>query len=456
MDVTPELLATHLDRLATTLSPEQTVLLKFLVKGRDVTTSSHDKLVDFYTEQAREGLNAEQAKTGLAQLVDRGRKAVSVLRRALDEAYRTPANCADGFRITIPKGRGKGYRPVFEPLGPGGQESPYVSQEFAFVGFSNEAMAYVTERVPRAKRIEDTAIRWNVSHSHYRSEVMEQFRDALRDNKVRFAAITSPVPDHAYTDALIDAFASEPARLEWFQLRHPAPIMNFMILKYDDGSQEVLFGYGTQRDDQSESETAVFRSGHRQLVKEFQRLFKVLSSPTFAERLTPREVPVRRTHEFDVLESFQDLPTAEICRRIKGSRLVRICSITWPVDQFLPSLTEALHQEAAVDIGLWDSKSAYVQARSRETLGDETLLAQVIANEDALLRSLMAHGPIGLHVCTGQPSVSLYWVDQFIYFSAYWHASGLGGPHFLVRDSSPTGEFLRSQFYSMVPGARRV
>ena len=66
---------------------------------------------------------------------------------------------------------------------------------------------------------------------------------------------------------------------------------------------------------------------------------------------------------------------------------------------------------------------------------DPHYVANTLAQNQVALRSLaITPGMPVVHRCDGQASVSVWWIHDLIYFSAYWIAFNASeGPHFMVR-----------------------
>jgi len=85
------------------------------------------------------------------------------------------------------------------------------------------------------------------------------------------------------------SFASEVGerRFSFHRLVTEMPVMNFLIVEYEDGSSEVLFGWGRYAEALQE---AVFRSSYYKLVKQFSKLYEALTLDGVSDQLSLREL----------------------------------------------------------------------------------------------------------------------------------------------------------------------
>jgi hypothetical protein len=221
----------------------------------------------------------------------------------------------------------------------------------------------------------------------------------------------------------------------------------------DPAKSRFVFAYGTQSRG-GEEETAVFSSNHEMLVKEFQRLFKVLKDELFSREISIHDPEFRtsRKHECDVLATFTEFPLPEIRERIRQCRReINVCATAWPTFEALKTeLKHALDNGCTVHYGFWRADDLFIGLRNpadvRGSIRSNETTAEYFADRDEF----------HTHRCQGQGSVTIFWIDDVIFFAPYWvgeHASA--GPHFMVNASSKTGEHLREQFAAMVPAARK-
>ena len=85
--------------------------------------------------------------------------------------------------------------------------------------------------------------------------------------------ILGHVVDEEYVQAMQNAARSYGKNLRCFRLRHPMPLLNFILLDYEDLTTEVLFGWSQGK---AGSQGAVFRSKERRLVDEFSEFYDQL------------------------------------------------------------------------------------------------------------------------------------------------------------------------------------
>jgi hypothetical protein len=336
-----------------------------------------------------------------------------------------------------------------------------VHGDFKYIGRSKEALAYLVGRLRNATCIQDTTVRWNVARSGYGG--MQEFVAALRHSKADFISVTGAVQDNAYVDALHEAFgeradgAPRPVgRLRCFRLYHVSPFMNFVLIHGDEQPTEALFGFGTQLPGQSDDEAPVFCSSNKHLVDEFQRLFWVLCSNDYSKEISVDDPEFRQSHKHkcEVLATFEDgFPEHEIKERIRdcrGKKIV-ICTTAWPTfDSFRMVLMQALKHGCTVDIAFWKEDSTFALLRSIE-VRDPNDFKSTIASNRVTLRDFRKNNNFHDHWCDGQGSVTLFWIDDLMYFSPYWAgARASEGPHFMVHADSDIGRYLQRQFQNML------
>lgn len=450
------------------LKEDQQQLLRFLVDKRkerlwtsDTVVFGNDVLAKYHTR-----LRGDHANNYNEGDADRYRHRIEALRKRLatyyddlrKKSFETRKTPPDTLKLTI----GKRYRPEITSLQPApalaSDESANEGGSALYYGNSEKALRYVTARVGRATRIEDTAIRWIAAASVYSDAALREFTSALQESAAEFVSITGPVTDRAYVKALREAFSGEQsARVKCFRLRRTVPIMNFLILTFADDVPEVLFGYGAH-EEESPDRTQVFKTTDSLLVEEFHRLFRALSRKRFAEPITvedPTFVESDR-QDCDVLATYRSFPIEQVAAKLLRCHRVALCALQWPtLDQLVPGLQKALRRECDVSIALWKPGDPFVKLR-RKAFSQELPLASSIEGNEKILSALRGAGPGKLTVyhCNGWASVSLLWIDDLIYFGAYWRDDNASnGPHFLVHQSSHTGEHLLEQYYRMVPQA---
>jgi len=79
--------------------------------------------------------------------------------------------------------------------------------------------------------------------------------------------------DRQYVKMIQATMGNHTDKLKCFQLTNSGPMMNFIIMDYDDYTSEVLFGWGQGKPGWP---GAVFRSKDPRLVEEFGNFYEVL------------------------------------------------------------------------------------------------------------------------------------------------------------------------------------
>jgi hypothetical protein len=285
---------------------------------------------------------------------------------------------------------------------------------------------------------------------------MSEFADALRRNgEISFESMTGPIVDQHYVEALVNAFRHRPSKLDAWRIHHASPIMNFTIFYPKKGSgirKTVFFGYGKHTGlDFSLTDTAVFASEDETLIKEYQRLFKVLKSEDISQSLSVND-PVFVQSSFyknDVLASFKTFPD-EIATRIRDCRQsIKICVAGWSqLDTHIQVIESVLAKGIAVTIALWHPKSDFIKFRSEQLSNAR----RIVSNNLHTLGQIRHPGDnLTIIECSGWASVSLFWIDDVIYFGLYWCGmSTLQGSFFMVKEDSPTGDRLKTEFSTMI------
>lgn len=414
-----------------------------------------------------------------------GRTQASSLRHALKDCYRelgvpvepSPAEIVAAIEkgraepvvhIAISTGRSSGYRPSitwsyrpFTPkeladrgLSPEHQSYQSVKPDHSEVrctdmGTNAQGIRYLADRIPFATHVEDTVVRWNLTESLYQGEDFKEFKKALRESKAKVVEITGPMKDNAYLQAVKEVFSdlTKEKQLTCFQLHHTAPIMNFVILKYEDKPSEVLFGWGTQHGDDTPGDTKVFRSDDERLVNEFQRLFKVLQSKKFSARINVTAPTFMKTHheKCDVLATFKEIPRWLLCELIenKECELVRIGipgSTELGDTAISTALEKAIQRNVSVQILLAHPDCRFLKFRSSKK---DNGLSKLVLDNLEKLRQLATHGPLEVKLTSDAMSVAYYQVDTMVIFSPLWsRISASEGHHFVIYSTSDTGRFL--------------
>lgn len=343
----------------------------------------------------------------------------------------------------------------------------------------------------------------------------ERFLTELAKSKVIYRAVLGPFvdpvvfrPGESLTDVLRNRAweYKKKSGAKFFRLLHAAPIMSFSLLYYstDPTSNtdsfyektneiEVLYGFGIFESRGSSAKTAVFSSRHSRLCEEFQHQFEALRHPDFSY-----EISVERPHLFpnllhksDVIATFDQFPEAEIIQRMEscgrvpipipkektgeaiqdylnkdpyphGTRRphVTICvSASKPLNDqpFRNGLSSVLRRKnVQVSIALWALGSPFLKLRGQVILSNDDpdpVAAEMEAYDNhRLVKNLLSYENLKVHECHGgMGSVSIFWIDDLIYFSPYWIGENVAdGPHFLVAATSATGLRLQEQYQRMI------
>lgn len=334
-------------------------------------------------------------------------------------------------------------------------------------GNNVEAMAYLTSRIQNVKRIEDTAIRWDITPSFYAGEVFERFQEELskafaeshnEEGKIEYRSITSSVTDPGYAKGLRRVFAFHKyPEIQCFRLHHAVPMMNFVLLyERSNDALEVLFGYGIQTSYTDVSHTRVFSSTDPDLTQAFQELFGILRSPRFARPISviDDEFSMASVRRCDVLATYPSLPKDEIQERIRDAASIVICVTASHLleRELYALLEEALDGKCEVRIALWEPDSEFMKLRDKAIHGRPGYPFEELDMNLKTVELLKQRYPdLDVLTCHGQGSVSLFMIDDWIYFSPYWVGRNVSdGPHFLVHRSSDTGQKVEGQFEEML------
>jgi hypothetical protein len=461
----------QLGRFKKHLSEMQEFLLHYLIMAQREIPSRWEQrratgariMFEFYVKWDEKEGRTPPSNDQDEHLNVKARQEVKALRAALQKYYLTIAGKEDHVLIEIPEGNKYHYEP--EITYRDGSAS-FEQDDFEYIGNGGEALKYLTERIPHATRIEDTTVRWNVTKSTYSD--LRAYSAALNHSAAEFRSITAPVQDEAYVNALREAYGQRrpgavelSGQLKCFRLHHAIPLMNFVLIyEKHKPAPEVLFGYGTQREDQPAEETPVFRSNHPLLVKEFQRLFKVLCSHQFSKEISidDPEFLRSRARKCDVLATFEGFPEHEIKEKIQDcQKRIAVCATVWQTFQFFKMpLKKALRNGCSVEVAIWNKEDPFVELRGASSAGDSDDLKSAIETNEDGLEAFKNESKFELHRCSGQGSVTIFWIDDLIYFSPYWVGGyAFTGPHFMVRADSDTGKYLQDQYKKMIPARTR-
>ena len=431
-------------------------LLEFLINRKLAGLYKHDKdkasgyeiLKGFY-ESMQDTLLPESNK---------GRKLVGSLRENLRDYY---IHHSDRLLIQIPEGEEDNYEPELS-LRPDefyrGADFGDIASDFDCLGTNADAIDYLAGEIHKLKRLEDTTVRWDRKESLYTGKPFQGFLDALEKHPgLTFRSITGPVADKAYIDGLSKVLASRtyPA-VQCFRLHHATPMMNFAVLHYRANDRiEVLFGYGIQTTYTDVSQTVVFKSANRQLALEFQSLFRVLRNDRFSRPISVSAPDFKNSAVYwcDVLATFPSFPSAEITKRCESATKIIICVTAWHFLErsFYKQIEDALKRDCNVQIAMWNPKSDFIKMRDEAIKGRPGYTVDERKMNGETLELLAINFPnLQVLECDGQASVSLFWIDDLIYFSPYWVGQNASdGTHFLVHATSKTGRRLQRQFHHM-------
>jgi hypothetical protein len=271
-------------------------LLKFLIRiqhegrfrepfsERKPRPSGKSILFEFYEEWA-----AKTRSSGPQEIETAGKRLIGDLRKALKAYY---GRTKDPVVISIPAGRQYAYEPairyrVSKVLK--SQEKPTPATTDAavaceYLGNDREAMRYVLDRYaatssPRLVGLRDTHVRAELPmryRENYYRELQAAFSDFLRRSDPETTVSTLICGwevDKQYMRMVQAAADGQGDKLKCYRLRHPAPVMNFILMDYDDLTSEVLFGWGQGKPGHPGS---VFRSKDRRLVEEFNDFYETL------------------------------------------------------------------------------------------------------------------------------------------------------------------------------------
>src|SRR5262249_26058050 len=127
--------------------------------------------------------------------------------------------------------------------------------ECYYLGNDREAMRYVLDRyaatsTPRLIGLRDTHVRAELPmryRENYYRELQAAFSEFLRRSDPETTVCTLICGwevDKHYMRMVQSAAEGQAEKLKCYRLRNPAPLMNFILMDYDDLTSEVLFGWG--------------------------------------------------------------------------------------------------------------------------------------------------------------------------------------------------------------------
>ena len=470
-----------------------------LVGGRRV-------LIQF---EERENLKGKTYPNAQAeQAYQRARQVARDLRLDLERYYRELVpNAPDCIKIMLPEHRGPSadahaYQPQITRRNP---TTPSADARFWLVGDNVQALEYVTDRISKLNRIEETFVRWTEKHSSlYAGSAFRLFVEKLKASRLLYRAVFGPMTDSAVFEkgGLREVLASRVVKdlpngetaTKLYRLLHGTALMNFTLLYFfeDEGRFfkrtshiEVLFGYGVHEEYGGPDTTVVFGSDDPRLVKEFQKHFDALRDERFSRPLDLGQPALFRNQPWgsDVLVTFPKLPSEELERKTRASGTgdgwtdksrmfglgpaerqdnyvpgrphIKICVSALKLlasKPFRDELKSALARNVQVSITLWAPESSFIDLRTKAIGLDPEDARHELESAFLVAKHLGKHKNLFIRRCTApMGSVSILWIDEFIYFSPYWVGKDVAdGPHFLVMADSATGVEIRDQYDQMI------
>lgn len=245
------------------------------------------------------------------------------LRRMLELYYAGPG-ATDPVLIEVMRGSCRlavRFRPVLNEM-PMPRSGLRESVRCQHMGDDHKAVEYVLEqyrlsrspsRSPRLVNVRDTHVRAETWPARYRPDVYDELRDEVTEFLRRYDTHATIVVgwnvDSDYVKTVCIAAEGREQSIQCYRLRKPGPVMNFILLGYDDGTSEVLFGWGQR---ELGAPGAVFKSDDVELVKEFSTFYEVLVRASDAIPLESiLESPTEWTHD-----SNSDLRMLDPYRRV--------------------------------------------------------------------------------------------------------------------------------------------
>lgn len=410
--------------------------------------------------KASDILQGLYAADGAPSNTDRAKgKRLQELRDSVDlYFYRLPEQAID--RVVFKISRSDGCcEPTFERRGQKAENEGV----FTHLGDNQSAMERYIALARIASKIEDTAVRWDntITNLKYPREQMDRLEAALKGNPVlKFRSITGQIIDENFAHALLNVERHFPGRIRGARLQHTFPLMNFTIFEFPKElnlKETVFFGYGKNTGaDFSNDMTAVFSTEDARIVKEFRRLFGLLKNGyCYQVSVSGDGFALTRPEQTELVTAFEKWPD-EIARRItESSEHVRICIAGWShFSTYKSSIERALDRNVPVTVALWEPDGEFVKARSTAFPGQDSTIRQTM---EGLIEVKSKRPALEVLMCKGWGSVSLFWLDEDMYFGNYWVKQGtLLGPYFLCRERTKTGDQLKKEYYAMIEGAAQV
>jgi hypothetical protein len=161
--------------------------------------------------------------------------------------------------------------------------------ECYYVGDRETALRYVIDQCHHQplKMIRDTHVRTTSPLSPYSNGTYQQIEDGFRKFLERrpdaqLFMVTGPQTDPKLMErmnSLVNSMGEK--QITFYQLKQNTPMLSVLILDFANGEQEVLFGWGKLKEEDTD---AVFRSKNTKLVAEFMHYFDALAhSPNSKE-----------------------------------------------------------------------------------------------------------------------------------------------------------------------------
>ena len=226
-------------------------------------------LLEFYKWWNRK--NGEKPPENLNAAEESGKRLVGELADALEEYY---ASVDDPLIIKIQRGRRDGYEPEIT------WAEDHTTADCHLVGNNLDGLEFLMKRFrsQHLTRIRDTHVRPELPIHHYvdysgMQSAFSHFLQRIDTDRTVATMILGHVVDEEYVQAMQNAARSYGKNLRCFRLRHPMPLLNFILLDYEDLTTEVLFGWSQGK---AGSAGAVFRSKEPLLVAEFNEFYHQL------------------------------------------------------------------------------------------------------------------------------------------------------------------------------------
>ena len=494
------------------VSKKRRALLDYLLKAKEngaFASKPTGKQILVQFEVSQGAMFDQSDPIAVKQAYDRARQVAVRLSDILRDYYSGPG-LNDGIKVLLPlTDLDPDDSQTYEPQVVIVDKLPKTLERVDLwrVGNNVDALSYVTKQISKLNRIEETFVRWvDRKSSLYEGNAFSEFLKELRGSRLLYRAVLGLMTDSAifHDQGLRETLANRVSKdlpaderaAKLYRLLHDTALMNFTLLYYfeteDDfynhtSNVEVLFGYGVHEPFEKADTTVVFRSTDAAIVNEFQELFKALREEEFS-----RQLDIGRPDLFssepracDVLATFTEVPLKQITRRIKASGMTKFAigkDIVLPIgvkrdDVYVPrrphikicvsalklldtkqvqdALRRALDRDVQVSIALWTPASSFVRLRAQAIGVDVAAAIRELEGAWAGVRSLGKHDNLFIRRCGGLvSSLSIIWIDEFIYFSPYWLGKDVAdGPHFLVTSDSDTGMELRDQYDQMLATA---